>query len=310
MSAEKTTKQEQPKSDSQIQSKDQKNITDIVLNKVQLMESTGAIKLPENYSAANALKFAFLILQEIEDKDKKPVLQSCTQASIANALLDMVIQGLNPMKKQCYFIAYGNKLQMSRSYMGTIAVAKRYGNLKNIRANVVYGNDKPIKYEIDTKTGRQRLISHEPSMENIDIGNIKGAYAIYELNDGTVDMEIMSIDQIKKAWGQGKVYGNQNIKSEIVHDKFTDQMCIKTVINRACKLLINSSDDSALFSEENNDPNKVDKIPSDANTIETTFEDVTHEQLEAEKETTQANGVKKETVQTEIAINENDKADF
>lgn len=309
MSAEKTTKQEQPKADSQIQSKDQKNITDIVLQKVQLMESTGAIKLPENFSAANSLKFAFLILQETLDKDKQPVLQVCTQASIANALLDMVIQGLNPMKKQCYFIAYGKKLQMSRSYMGTIAVAKRYGNLKNIKANVVYENDIPIEYAIDPKTGRHQLISHKPKMENIDITKIKGAYAIYELNDGTTDMEIMSIDQIKKAWLQGKVFGNANIKDG-VHDKFTDQMCIKTVINRACKLLINSSDDSALFSEENNDPNKVDKIPSDANTIETTFEDVTYEQLEAEKETTQANGVKKETVQTEIAINENDKADF
>jgi recombination protein RecT len=38
------------------------------------------------------------------------VLQACTRDSIANALLDMAVQGLNPAKKQGYFIAYGKQL--------------------------------------------------------------------------------------------------------------------------------------------------------------------------------------------------------
>lgn len=44
------------------------------------------------------------------------------KASIANSSLDMIQQGLNSGKNQCYFIANGQKLQMSRSYFGTQVV--------------------------------------------------------------------------------------------------------------------------------------------------------------------------------------------
>jgi len=47
--------------------------------------------LPDDYSIENALKSAWLILQETVDKDKKPVLEVCSRASIANGLLDMAV---------------------------------------------------------------------------------------------------------------------------------------------------------------------------------------------------------------------------
>ena len=34
---------------------------------------------------------------------------------------------------------------------------------------------------------------------------------------------------------------------------FEDQMCLKTVISRACKIIINSSDDSVLFTSDEQD---------------------------------------------------------
>lgn len=303
MSAEKTTKQEQPKSDSQIQTRQQKNIADKVLSKVELLEQTGGLLLPKDYSAANALKSAFLVLQEIKDKNDKYALEVCTETSVANALFEMVIKALNPMKKQVSFIVRGNKLYSDPSYFGNVALAKRVGGLEKIKAIPIYEGD-IFEYDYVPETGQVKITNHKSKLENIDITKIKGAYAIYKLADGSIDVELMSMDQIRKAWDQGPMKGKSG-----AHINFTDQMACKTVINRACKLLINTSDDSHLYGEEI-DPNKMDKIPNDANTIETSFEDVTHEQLEAEKETTQANGVKKETVQTEIAINENDKADF
>jgi len=81
-----------------------KNVADFVLSKIQKLQSNGEIYFPNNYSPENALKSAWLKLQETKDKNDKPVLQSCTQISIANALLNMVVQGLNPMKNQCYFL--------------------------------------------------------------------------------------------------------------------------------------------------------------------------------------------------------------
>lgn len=92
----------------------EKNITDNVLNRINKMQTEGSLQIPDNYSPENALKSAYLKLLETKDKDNKPVLQTCTQESIANSLLEMVVQGLNPMKNQGYFIPYGNKLTFTK----------------------------------------------------------------------------------------------------------------------------------------------------------------------------------------------------
>src|SRR5674536_295802 len=116
----------------------EKNVTDKVLIRVKDLEKTNDINFPVNYSYSNALKSAWLMLNETVDRDKKPVLQTCTESSIMNVLLDMTIQGLSPAKKQCYFIAYGKKLTLSRSYMGTVAVVKRLKGVKDVKAYVIY----------------------------------------------------------------------------------------------------------------------------------------------------------------------------
>ena len=108
-----------------------------VLARVEEFNNTGELNLPGNYSPGNALKSAWLILLEVKDSNKKSVLESCSKESIVNALLDMVVQGLSPMKKQCAFVAYGSKLIMQREYHGNIALAKRYGGVKYVRANVI-----------------------------------------------------------------------------------------------------------------------------------------------------------------------------
>jgi recombination protein RecT len=151
----------------------EKNIIDDVLSKVVQFRESGELVLPKDYSAENALKSAYLILSEAVDKQKNPVLTVCTKASIANSLLDMVVQGLSPMKNQCYFIPYGDKLQLSRSYLGSIAVARRVG-LKSIVANVVFQDD-IFSYQIDSKTGLYSIIDHTQELQNIDISKIRGA---------------------------------------------------------------------------------------------------------------------------------------
>lgn len=219
----------------------QKNITDSVMERVREMEETGGLITPPNYSAANQIKAAFFVLQQVEDKQHRPALEVCDKSSIANALLDMVVQGLSVSKKQGYFIVYGTKLEFQRSYFGTVALAKQCGMKGQPVANVIYQGDN-FQYEIDTETGLTKVIRHEQKFENIDITKIRGAYAITVLPDGSRQVTIMNIDQIRKAWGQGATKGNSP-----AHQNFTDEMCKKTVIGRACKMIINSSDDAYLF---------------------------------------------------------------
>lgn len=264
----------------------EKNIADNVLNRVNEFTKVGALNLPTDYSVANALKFAFLQISQTEDKSGKSVIESCTKESVANALLEMAIQGLNPMKKQCYFIVYGNKLTMQRSYQGSIAVAKRYSpELRNVRANVIYKDD-VFEYSVDAN-GSKKIIKHEQSLKNIDFNNIIGAYAVTEYSDGTKDLEAMTIAQIKKAWLQG--FGGGNTKA---HQNFTDEMCCKTVINRACKKIINNSSDSAILGDVPLDneitttveAEVIEEIKSEANKTEITVEEAPGENQAAIQE--------------------------
>lgn len=77
-------------------------------------------------------------------------------------------------------------------------------------------------------------------------------------------MEIMSIEQIKDSWNQGAMKGNSP-----AHKNFPDQMAMKTVINRACKPLIRTSNDAVLF-------NSDDDIDGER-TIDVVAENVKHD---------------------------------
>lgn len=224
------------------------NISEQVLSRIEQFQKDGSMILPKNYSVENHMKSAWLALQEVEDKEHHKALQICTKESIANSLLDMVLQGLSVSKKQGYFIMYGNKLIFQRSYFGTIALAKRAGGMVSEPvANVIYDGD-DFLYEIDPKTAKVSIIKHSQKLENIDNSKIKGAYALVTLADGTTQVTIMSMQQIRAAWGQGATKGNSP-----AHKNFAEEMAKKTVIGRACKAIINSSDDAWLYDGKEDD---------------------------------------------------------
>ncbi len=229
---------------SHVQKVETRTIADAVLAKIKVFESNKEIRLPDDYSVENAIKSAFLIIQETKDRNNKPALEVCTKESIANSLLKMVVWGLSPLKKQCDFIVYGNELQCTPEYTGNIALAKRYGGLKRIKANAIFKGDE-FAFEIDGNTGLRKVTKHTQTLESIGSTDVIGAYAVIEMEDGTFDTEIMNINQIKAAWNQGAMKGGSP-----AHKNFPDQMAAKTVINRACKLLIRSSSDSVLFDSE------------------------------------------------------------
>lgn len=248
----------------------EKQVTDIVANRIKDLQKTGDITFPKNYSYSNALKSAFLILNEQTiKKDNKyvSVLQSCSKGSIINSLFDMCIQGLSPAKKQCYFIPYGNQLQLSKSYLGNIAATKRLKGVKNVYANVIYEGD-DFAYKIDLETGLKKITKHDQSFENIDLDKIKGAYAVVVVEDGLNYVEVMNIKQIRNAWNQGQMKGNSG-----AHKNFTDEMAKKSVINRACKNFVCTSDDSDLLIESMNRTNEYN--PEDI--VESTHEEVKEE---------------------------------
>ena len=278
----------------QTMKKVQEETVNAVLLRVTEFQNNGQLTLPKDFSPENALKAAWFTLLETKDRNNKPVLESCTKESITNSLFEMVLQGLNPMKKQCAFIAYGDRLTMIREYHGTIALAKRFGGIKNVYGHVIYKND-VFEYSFNKETGKKEIVKHEQDFKNIDNDNILGAYAVLILEDDSHYVEIMNIKQINKAWLQGAANGNSP-----AHKNFPDEMAKKTVINRACKLFISSSDDGSII-DLNKEGGPKDIIPSNANeeVIDIENEDVT-QKGEAEDNT-------KKPKENDISVSETPK---
>ena len=250
---------------------------------MQLQEKTKyGLSFPADYNPTNALMGAYLIMKETTDKNGKCILESCSQASIANSLMDMATLGLNASKKQGYFIAYGGKCQFQKSYFGNITLARRNG-LKTINAEIIYDGD-TFKYHIEN--GMKVIDVHEQDFMNIDNDKILGAYAVAVMDDGRKVVEVMNINQLKKAWNQRM--GGLKEDASSTHMKFKDQMAKKTVINRLCKLIGNTSTDGNIseISDRLDEVADVDMVAEDvayeiennANTVD--FEEVVEPQGE------------------------------
>lgn len=226
-----------------------KSIIDVVASRVKEFQEKQEIHFPANYSPENAMKSAWLILQSTKTGKNdgfRPALEVCTKDSIANALLDMVVQGLNPTKKQGYFLVYGKQLVFQRSYFGTMAVTKRVTGAKSIDAQVIYEGDS-VEYEIIN--ARITNLVHKQKFGSVDKDKIIGAYATITLPNNEVYIEIMTIEEIRKAWSKSQSWGKDQTEERTgsVHDEFRQEMAKKTVINRACKKFLNSSDDGSIM---------------------------------------------------------------
>lgn len=254
---------------------DVKNIGDSVNNKVAELVEKGRLTLPVNYALGNAMSSAYLIIQETKDKNGKPALEVCTKESIANALLNMAILGLNPAKKQCYFIVFGNQLQLLVSYFGKCATIKRLeGIVSEPIGTLIYAGD---EIEIGfNELGERIVLSHKTSWKAQKEDNIEGCYATVPQrlrnNQIITRSAVLTMKEIKEAWSKSKT--NKD------HAEFTGEFCKRTAINRLVKMILQTSNDDDLIAdtlqsteydnyEFNDNEEKIEKrISTNANTGE------------------------------------------
>lgn len=244
--------------------------------------------VPPNYSVGNAMRAAFLELQDTEDKNGKPVLEVCTKSSIANVLLSMTLMGLNPMKDQTYFIAYGNQLACQPSVFGYERMVKTFTPAQDVNAVVVVEGD-----EIDMDVRKTKIVinNHDTTFKNRLNGKIVAAYATIEFPKGKEDRtDFMTLDQLKTSWSQGNYNQNRDGQNQ---DKFTEEFAKKTVKRRVCKDYINSSDDAAVIRDRvQQNEISIEEAKSRQQIEESNTETVT---LEKDQEDDQE--IKKEDVQ-------------
>lgn len=220
------------------------NVGDQVIARVEELNKVGFV-MPKDYLYVNAIKASMLVLQELKDKNGKPALEVCTPNSVASALFEMAIKGLDVSKKTAYFICRGDKLCLHESYFGKALQVKRIYPNFDPHPVVIHEGDEFV-YAIDPETGYKKLVKHEQKLENLD-KDFVGAYMYIPTADGKQDLYIMSKRQIMQAWSKS------SSREMSVHKSFSEKMCSKTLVNSACNMIINSTPDLAYAANENED---------------------------------------------------------
>ena len=142
--------------------------------------------------------------------------------SLMNALLECARLGHEPGTESYYLVPFGNEVQGIEGYRGIVERIYRAGEVKAVKAEVVYENDH-FRYH----PGMDRP-EHEPDYFG-DRGRIVGAYAYGVFADGSTSKVVVInrayIDKVKK-----ESRGSDRASSPWV--KWEEAMVLKTVARR------------------------------------------------------------------------------
>ena len=218
------------------------DITSIEKTALQLAKDTTAwiersvkenqITVPEGYDTPGEITTALMIIAQTIDKEGRPALESCSKESIMTQLRLMAQNGLSMARKQCYPIVRKPKLCIDTSYFGTISILKRIMPGYDVRANVIYKDD-TYDYVFNEEIQCNQIVNVRSSIENRDKG-IVGAYGvIFEKATGKIIYsEVMSWKEILTSWSHAK--------TDKVQKEFPQEMAKRTLIQRMCKLFLNT----------------------------------------------------------------------
>ena len=266
------------------------NVGDQVIARVENLTKAG-FTTPKDYNFINAIKSSMLVLQELKDKNQKPALEVCTQASVATALFEMSTKGLDASKKTCYFIVRGDKLCMHESYFGKVLQVKRIYPNFDPHPVVIHEGDEFV-YEIDPTTGCKKLVKHIQKLENID-KDFVGAYMYLPTANGGQDLYIMSKRQILTAWSKS------SSREQATHKAFSEKMVSKTIVNSGCNMIINSTPDLAYASNEDENGEEYNERQIPDHTIADFEEAEVVEDVSAAPESKKEEAPKPQTVNNE-----------
>lgn len=133
--------------------------------------------------------------------------------------------GLDALNAECYLIPYGSTINFVTSWKGMIKMVKKYSQnkVKQITTEVIREGDTVTAKFVD---GKKQL---EISTDVLSDKPIKGVIGMCIFEDGDLDFEYMSKEQLEKVRGQSKA------RNSLAWGTFTEEMYKKVVIRRLCK---------------------------------------------------------------------------
>lgn len=155
---------------------------------------------------------------------RKKGLENCDIASIITSIKTACDLGLEIDSRQhCHLIQYGNQAQLQVGYQGYIYTLKKHFPNLDIKVGIVkkgdlfevkkFNNNDEFKHEIKNPFGKKE--------------DIEGIYC-YISNGNLSNITLMSLDEINKI--------KSKAKTQTIWAEWYEQMAIKAIIKRACKI--------------------------------------------------------------------------
>lgn len=167
-------------------------------------------------------------------------LAMADKSSVINSLTMCAKDGLIPDGREAALVIFNTKDKATNSWVkkaqympmidGVLKRARQSGVIKTIASRVIYKNDKFRAWMDDSG----EHIEYEPNF--MDRGEMIGAFAYATMNDGTVQFEVMNMDDINrvKAASKSSSFGPWV--------DWLDRMSCKAVTHRLCRRLPNSNE--------------------------------------------------------------------
>lgn len=180
---------------------------------------------------ASRIKPETLIRLAIFEFSQNEWLRRCTPESIYGSLILSAQLGLEPsgIRGEAYLVPFKGKCTLIPGWRGLVKLALRSKAVKSLYSHVVYEND-----VFNVWLGSDPKVEHRPALDG-DAGPIRCAYAVAIMENGAIDVEVMSLDELEKI--REMASRNRGGKDGPAYQDWQDQMYRKAPLRRLCKRL-------------------------------------------------------------------------
>jgi len=237
--------------------------------------------MPKGFNQTRFIQNCMTVMQDTYQ------IELCNPISIARTLLKGAFLDLDFFMKECYAIPYskdGSKdLQFQTDYKGEVKLIRKYSinPVKDCYARLVREGD---FFQEEVKEGQQ-IVNFRPIPFNTS--QIVGAFAVVLYEDGSMDIETMSTEEIENI---KEVFSQKSFKTKEFSKAWVatpGEMYKKTVLRRLCKHItksFESVEQAKAFDESAEIQVKPEKIKLDVPNTFAAAVDIEYQQVE---ETTQ-----------------------
>ena len=162
--------------------------------------------------------------------NRNPKLAQCTPESLFQCLLDLSALGLEPDGRRAHLIPFEDRKRgvvvctLIVDYKGLAELVRRSGEVSYLRADIVCENDL-----FDYQFGSGAFLKHKHARGGR--GKVVEVYSFVELKDGSVDFDVMGIEEVELVHAQSRA------KDSGPWVNHFNEMAKKTVFRRHSKWL-------------------------------------------------------------------------